>query len=98
MRPSPGAASGKSLDAQGVRTLLRPGTGALRLSLHLPVTHYEPAHIHVAKAGKDAKFWLSPVRRAVNHGFRPHDLKEIARIIEENEPFIMEKWNEFFRP
>jgi hypothetical protein len=58
----------------------------------------EPPHIHVAKAGKDAKFWLAPVRLSVNHGFRPHDLREIARIIEEHEPFILEKWNEFFGP
>jgi hypothetical protein len=58
----------------------------------------EPPHIHVAKAGCDAKFWLSPARLAVNHGFKPHDLREIAEIIEQNENFISEKWNEFFRP
>ncbi len=58
----------------------------------------EPPHIHVAKAGCDAKFWLSPVRLAVNHGFRPHDLREIAEIAENNETLILEKWNEFFRP
>ena len=58
----------------------------------------EPPHVHVAKAGADAKFWLSPPRLAVNHGFRPHDLKEIAEITEENEAFVMEKWNEFFGP
>ena len=58
----------------------------------------EPPHIHVAKGGEDAKFWLSPARLAVNHGFRPHDLREIAGIIEENETLILEKWNEFFRP
>ncbi len=44
----------------------------------------EPPQIHDAKAGCDAKFWLSPARLVVNHGFRPHDL--------------LEKWNEFFRP
>ena len=58
----------------------------------------EPPHIHVAKAGTDAKFWLLPIRLSVNHGFRPHDLREIAEIIERNEPFILEKWNEFFGP
>jgi hypothetical protein len=58
----------------------------------------EPQHIHVAKAGEDAKFWLLPARLAVNHGFRPHDLREIAGIIEENETLILEKWHEFFRP
>ena len=43
-------------------------------------------------------FWMSPVRLSVNHGFRPHDLSEIAGIIEEHETLILEKWNEFFRP
>lgn len=57
----------------------------------------EPAHIHVAKAGADCKFWLQPVRLAVNHGLRRHELREIAEIIEENETLILEKWNEFFR-
>jgi hypothetical protein len=58
----------------------------------------EPPHIHVAKAGTDAKFWLLPVRLSANHGFKPPELKEIAEIIEQNEPYILEKWHEFFRP
>ena len=58
----------------------------------------EPPHIHVAKTGFDAKFWLGPVRLAVNHGFRPHDLREVVGIIEQHETLIIEKWNEFFRP
>jgi len=56
----------------------------------------EPPHIHVAKGGFDAKFWLSPARLAVNHGFRPHDLREIANIIEQHEDLILDKWHEFF--
>jgi len=56
------------------------------------------ARIHVAIAGFDAKFWLSPARLAVNHGFKAHDLREIGKIIEENETLILEKWDEFFRP
>jgi hypothetical protein len=41
---------------------------------------------------------LSPARLAVNHGFRPQDLREIADIIEQHEQLILEKWDEFFRP
>jgi hypothetical protein len=34
----------------------------------------EPAHIHV-KAGEDeAKFWLTPVHLAANHGFNGREL------------------------
>lgn len=44
---------------------------------------HEPPHIHVAKGGNDAKFWLSAVRLLVNHGFRAHDLREIVNLIEQ---------------
>jgi hypothetical protein len=41
----------------------------------------EPPHIHV-KSGKDiAKFWLSPIEIASNHGFRAHELNNIEQII-----------------
>ena len=77
-----------------------PGPEPLRLLGHCFYAEEgnEPPHIHVAKGGFDAKFWLSPARLAVNHGFRPHDLREIAGIIEAHETLILEKWNEFFRP
>ena len=58
----------------------------------------EPPHVHVAKAEADCKFWFRSVRLAVNHGFRRHELLEVARIVEENQTQFLEKWNEFFRP
>jgi len=54
----------------------------------------EPAHIHVIKQGKAAKFWLDPVEVAVKGRFTPRELREIDSIIEQHLALIMEKWDE----
>jgi len=41
----------------------------------------EPPHIHVGKAGNEAKYWLAPVGLARNRGFRPPELREIESIL-----------------
>ena len=56
----------------------------------------EPPHIHVAHAGRYAKFWLEPVELANNRGFRDHELTEIRKIVIENREFFLEKWHEHF--
>jgi hypothetical protein len=38
----------------------------------------EPAHVHVEKGEKYAKFWLAPLRVARSRGFRDHELNEIS--------------------
>ena len=57
----------------------------------------EPAHIHVVKDDKEAKFWLNPeVRVAYNDGYSPRTLREIAWIVTANRDRIERAWNEFF--
>ena len=56
----------------------------------------EPPHIHVAHAGRYAKFWLNPVTLASNRGFRSHDLTVIRQLVLENRDFFLEKWNAYF--
>ncbi|MFZ4663122.1 MAG: DUF4160 domain-containing protein [Caldilineaceae bacterium] len=55
---------------------------------------YEPMHVHVDKQDKTAKFWLSPVRVARNHGYRTHELREIEAIIESRLQQLMARWQE----
>jgi hypothetical protein len=50
----------------------------------------EPAHIHVAHAGRYAKFWLEPVSLANARGFRGHELTEIQEIVVENSEMFLE--------
>ena len=54
----------------------------------------EPPHVHVRRERKEAKFWIAPVDMAWNDGFSPKELKDIRRIIIENESLIIEAWHE----
>lgn len=56
----------------------------------------EPPHIHVAQAGRYAKFWLEPVGLADARGFRGHELTEIQQIVVEHRDLFLEKWHEYF--
>ncbi len=43
----------------------------------------EPAHVHVSRDDYEAKFWLQPVALAANYGFRPAELRDIRRLVDE---------------
>lgn len=50
--------------------------------------------LHVGKNGNEAKFWLTPVRVAREGRFRPVELRNIERIIDDNLEFLLKAWNE----
>ncbi|MBM3131085.1 MAG: DUF4160 domain-containing protein [Chloroflexi bacterium] len=52
----------------------------------------EPPHVHVLKAGNEAKYWLSPIALARVRGFREHELNEIERIISAHRNDLLEAW------
>ena len=54
----------------------------------------EPAHVHVRRDDKVAKFWLDPVRLERSGGFSRAEILEIRRIIEANREGLMESWSE----
>jgi hypothetical protein len=56
----------------------------------------EPPHIHVRKAGQEAKFWLDPIRPAQLGRFKQSELRRMINILEENQEHILERWNEQF--
>ena len=55
----------------------------------------EPAHIHIRSAEGECKFWLSPISLARNRGIPAHQLREIERIVYENQALLMEKFDEY---
>ena len=55
----------------------------------------EKPHVHVDAHGHTAKFWLNPVALFSNAGFNSRELRRIQEIIEDNQTFLLEKWNEF---
>jgi hypothetical protein len=56
----------------------------------------EPPHIHVRREQATAKFWLTPVRLAQSRRFDDHELREIQRTVEGNQPRFLEAWYEHF--
>ena len=56
----------------------------------------EPPHVHVERDENVGKFWIDPVRLAASGGFRRSELREIERIVSENEAAILEAWHGFF--
>ncbi len=56
----------------------------------------EPPHIHVAKAGNYAKFWLRPVALADSIGYNSRELTRLRRLVETHAALFEEKWHEYF--
>ena len=56
----------------------------------------ESEHVHVEREANVAKFWLNPVRLASSGGFRPQELRRIQGLVEENQPQLLRRWNDFF--
>ena len=57
----------------------------------------EPAHVHVKRDRKLAKFWLAPVRMAYSYGFSQTELNRIAALVQEHEAALSKAWHEYFK-
>ncbi len=55
----------------------------------------EPAHIHVATADGECKFWLNPIVLSRSVGLKPHTVREIEKLVYENADFLKEKYYEY---
>jgi hypothetical protein len=76
-------------------TVLRVRSYRLYFHSHEP---NEPPHIHVDREQCSAKFWLSPVQLARNIGFAAHELRDIERLIQQNQGVLLEAWHGNFGP
>jgi hypothetical protein len=56
----------------------------------------EPAHIHVERDDRIAKFWLDPVRLARSGGFRAGEIAAIAALVIERRDALLEAWHDAF--
>lgn len=55
-----------------------------------------PIHIHVEKAQKTAKFNLEFVELIKSSGFNAVEIKQIRKLVELNQEFLIQKWDEYF--
>lgn len=57
----------------------------------------EPAHVHVEREAKVAKFWLDPLRLQSSGGFSRVEISRIQRIVARRQGEFLEAWNAYFR-
>ena len=61
----------------------------------------ESVHIHVQKAGKEAKYWLVvsafDIEEAFSHQMTPRDKREVKKIIYQHFDYIVEQWQIHFK-
>jgi len=57
----------------------------------------EPAHVHVEREGKVAKFWLDPIRLQRSGGFSRRDIGRIQKLLRAHHRRLLEAWNDYFR-
>jgi Domain of unknown function (DUF4160) len=74
-------------------TVLRSGPYRIYFHSHEP---NEPAHVHIDRDDRTAKFWLAPVVLARAFGFSARELAQIESLIQANRQFLLEAWNEYF--
>jgi hypothetical protein len=56
----------------------------------------EPPHVHVERDASRAKFWLDPVRLARSGGFGPAELRQIERLVVEQQSRFLRAWDDYF--
>jgi hypothetical protein len=74
-------------------TVLKTGPYRIYFYSHEP---NEPAHVHIDRDNDSCKFWLDPVALARNLGFSAKELRDIEKIIIENQQHFLEAWYEYF--
>ncbi len=74
-------------------TVLRAGPYRIYFYSHEP---NEPPHVHVDRDNLSAKFWLNPVSLARNLGFSARELRQVERLVRENQAALLEAWNGIF--
>jgi hypothetical protein len=56
----------------------------------------EPAHIHVERDGRVAKYWLRPAVLAMNSGFRAHELTKLHNLVRRHGTQLETAWDVHF--
>jgi hypothetical protein len=57
----------------------------------------EPPHIHIEHDNNTAKFWLDPVRYCKSYGFNRNEINKISKLVRNNQEYLINEWNEYFK-
>ncbi len=75
-------------------TVFRSGPYRLYFYSHEP---NEPPHVHIDRDDQSCKFWLQPVGLARNLGFSANELRDLERLVIDNQQRLLEAWHQYFR-
>ena len=78
---------------RAVPTILRSGPYRVYFYSHEP---NEPPHVHVDRDRASCKMWLNPVALASSLGFKPAELRDIERLVNDNRAMLVRAWEEFY--
>ena len=74
-------------------TVLRSGPYRLYFYSHEP---NEAPHVHIDRDDQSCKFWIEPVALARNLGFSARELRDLERLVIDNQQRLLEAWHEYF--
>ena len=74
-------------------TVLRSGPYRLYFYSHEP---NEAPHMHFDLDDQSCKFWIEPVALARNLGFSAKELRDLERLVIDNQQRLLEAWHEYF--
>ena len=57
----------------------------------------EPAHVHVEREDKVAKFWLDPVRLQSSGGYPRSEITRLHGLVAEHRETLLEAWHAYFK-
>jgi hypothetical protein len=57
---------------------------------------HEPAHVHVKRAGNEARVAINPIAIMDNYGYNGNEMKLILEIIEQHQTLLIETWQTYF--
>ncbi|MBJ7899345.1 MAG: DUF4160 domain-containing protein [Cyanobacteria bacterium RI_101] len=55
----------------------------------------EPSHIHVRSPDGECKFWLEPITLASNRGIPPHELRQVEKLVYNNQELLKTAYYDF---
>ncbi|CAG0964649.1 hypothetical protein ANAEL_00829 [Anaerolineales bacterium] len=56
---------------------------------------HHPPHVHVQKAGSEARVAIDPIEVIENWGYNQREIKTILEIMAENQDTFIKAWNEY---
>lgn len=74
-------------------TVLRSGPYRLYFYSHEP---NEPPHVHIDRDDQSCKFWIQNVALARNLGFSAKELRDLEKLVINNQQQLLEAWHEYF--